>query len=177
VASYILQSFSSEISTVDRRHLAFLVLLLDVLCGVTAPAMAQAPSDSVRFVNPPTLPAPRGYSHVVEVPPGSRTLYIAGQVALDSTGRIVGSGDFRAQTVQVFENLRRALAAGGATFRDVVKLNYYVVDAAQVPALREVRDRYVNTAAPPASTLVEVRRLFRDDVLLEVEAVAIVARR
>jgi enamine deaminase RidA (YjgF/YER057c/UK114 family) len=77
----------------------------------------------------------------------------------------------------VFENLRRALAAGGATFRDVVKLNYYVVDAAQVPVLREVRDRYVNTAAPPASTLVEVRRLFRDDLLLEVEAVAVVPRR
>jgi 2-iminobutanoate/2-iminopropanoate deaminase len=51
------------------------------------------------------------------------------------------------------------------------------VDAAQVPAVREVRDRYVNTAAPPASTLVEVKRLFRDDVLIEVEAVAIVPRR
>jgi enamine deaminase RidA (YjgF/YER057c/UK114 family) len=104
-------------------------------------------------------------------------LYVAGQVALDSAGRVVLAGDFRAQAVQVFENLRRALAAGGSTFRDVVKLNYYVVDAAQVPVLREVRDRYVNTAAPPASTLVEVRRLFRDDMLLEVEAVAIVPRR
>jgi enamine deaminase RidA (YjgF/YER057c/UK114 family) len=161
---------------VGCRYLAFLVLLPGVI-GITAPTFAQAPSDTVRFVNPPTLPASRGYSQVVEVPPGSRVLYLAGQVALDSMGRIVGSGDFRAQAVQVFENLRRALAAGGATFRDVVKLNYYVVDVAQVPALREVRDRYVNTAAPPASTLVEVRRLFRDDVLLEVEAVAIVPRR
>jgi enamine deaminase RidA (YjgF/YER057c/UK114 family) len=159
------------------RYLAFLVLLLGGLCGVTVPALAQAPSDTVRFINPPTLPPTRSYSHVVEVPPGSRVLYLAGQVALDSTGRIVAPGDFRGQTVQVFENLRRALAAGGATFRDVVKLNYYVLDATQVPALREVRDRYVNTAAPPASTLVEVRRLFRDDVLLEVEAVAIVPRR
>ena len=160
----------------DRR-VARLALLLGALCGASAPAIAQAPADTVRFVNPPTLSAPRGYSHVAEVPPGSRMLYLAGQVALDSVGRIVGPGDFRAQAVQVFENLRRALAAGHATFRDVVKLNYYVVDAGQVPVLREVRGRYVNTAAPPASTLVEVRRLFRDDLLLEVEAIAIVPRR
>jgi enamine deaminase RidA (YjgF/YER057c/UK114 family) len=159
------------------RYLVVLAVPLGVLCGVAAPSLAQAPSDTPRFVNPPTLSAPRGYSHVAEVPPGSRLLYLAGQVALDSTGKIVGPGDFRAQAGQVFENLRRALAAGGATFRDVVKLNYYVVDAAQVPVLREVRDRYVNTAAPPASTLVEVRRLFRDDLLLEVEAVAVVPRR
>jgi 2-iminobutanoate/2-iminopropanoate deaminase len=159
------------------RYFVLPVLVLGVLCGGAAPILAQAPSDTLRFVNPPTLPAPRGYSHVVEVPPGSRLLYLAGQVALDSTGRIVAAGDVRAQAVQVFENIRRALAAGGATFKDVVKLNIYVLDATQVQALREVRDRYVNTAAPPASTLVEVRRLFRDDVLLEIEAVAVVPRR
>ena len=99
-------------------------------------------------------------------------LFIAGQVPLDSTGTIVGTGDFGAQAVQVFENLRRALAASGMTFSDVVKLNFYVLDVAQLPTLRAIRDRYVNVASPPASTLVEVRRLFRDDILLEVEAVA-----
>jgi enamine deaminase RidA (YjgF/YER057c/UK114 family) len=143
-------------------------------CASSATALAQTAPDAPRFVNPPTLPPTRGYSHVVEVPAGSRLLYVAGQVALDSTGRLVGAGDFRAQAVQLFENIQRALAAGGASFRDVVKLNYYVVDATQIQSLRDVRDRYVNTAAPPASTLVEVRRLFRDDVLIEVEAVAIV---
>lgn len=152
-------------------------LLVGALLGAAAPAAAQAPRDTVRFVNPPTLPAPHGYSHVVEVPPGSRMVYLAGQVALDSAGRLVGAGDFRVQAVQVFENLRRALAAAGATFRDVVRLNYYVVDASQLAELREVRDRYINTAAPPASTLVEVRRLFRDDVLLEVEATAVISDR
>jgi enamine deaminase RidA (YjgF/YER057c/UK114 family) len=136
-------------------------------------ASAQATSEAPRFINPPTLATPRGYSHVIEVPAGNRLVFIAGQVALDSAGRLVGAGDVRAQATQVFENLRRALAATGATFADVVKLNYYVVDAAQVPVLREVRDRYINAAAPPASTLVEVRRLFRDDVLLEVEATAV----
>jgi enamine deaminase RidA (YjgF/YER057c/UK114 family) len=85
---------------------------------------------------------------------------------------LVGGGDFRAQAHQVFKNLRAGLGAGGAGFADVVKLTFYVVDMSQVPLLREVRDQYVNTAAPPASTLVEVRRLFRDDVLLEIEAVA-----
>ena len=153
-----------------------LCICLTLGCAAT-PAPSLAPSDSVRFVNPRTLALPRGYSHVAEVPSGSRLLFIAGQVALDSVGRIVGQGDFRAQAVQVFENLRRALAGGGATFKDVVKLNFYIVDVTQIPILREVRDRYVNIAAPPASTLVEVRRLFRDDVLLEVEAVAVVHHR
>ena len=123
-------------------------------------------------MNPPALPAPRGYTQLVEVPPGARMLYLSGQVPLDSAGTLVGGGDFRAQAHQVFKNLRVGLAAGGAGFADVVKLTFYVVDMSQVPLLREVRDQYVNTAAPPASTLVEVRRLFREDVLLEIEAVA-----
>jgi enamine deaminase RidA (YjgF/YER057c/UK114 family) len=156
-----------------RRFLMFAYL---ALCAVPALARAQAVAEDPRFLNPPALPPTRGYSHVVEVPAGNRLLYIAGEVPLDSTGRLIGPGDFRAQAVQVFENLRRALAAAGSTFKDVVKLNYYIVDATQVQMVRDVRDRYVNTAAPPASTLVEVRRLFRDDVLIEVEAVAVVPR-
>jgi enamine deaminase RidA (YjgF/YER057c/UK114 family) len=154
-----------------------LLLLAGLLVSVAVPAWAQQPSDAPRFTNPTALPPARGYSQVVVVPPGSRLVYVAGQVALDSTGRLVGLGDFKAQAGQVFENLRLALAAAGATFADVVKLNFYMVDATQLPALREVRDRYVNAAAPPASTLVEVRRLFRDDVLLEIDAVAVVPRR
>lgn len=144
---------------------------------VAVTARAQQSSDAPRFTNPPALPPARGYSHIVEVPPGSRLVYIAGQVALDSTGRLVGPGDFRAQAGQVFENLRLALASVGATFHDVVKLNFYLLDVAQLPTLREVRDGYVNTAAPPASALIEVRRLFREDLLLEIDAVAVVPRR
>jgi enamine deaminase RidA (YjgF/YER057c/UK114 family) len=72
----------------------------------------------------------------------------------------------------VFENLRLVLAASGATFKDVIKLNYYVTDARNLAVLREVRDQFVNSAAPPASTLAEVKGLFRPDVMLEVEAVA-----
>lgn len=158
---------------VYRRRIAVSTLSAVVL-ALSAPATARAQSDGARFLNPPTLAAPRGYSHVATVPPGSTLLFISGQVPLDSTGALVGAGDLRAQTVQVFENLRRALAAGGATFRDVVKITIYMLDASQVGVVREVRADYLNVAAPPASTLAEVRRLFRDDVLVEIEAVAIV---
>jgi enamine deaminase RidA (YjgF/YER057c/UK114 family) len=79
-----------------------------------------------------------------------------------------------AQARQVFENLQATLGSVGASFEQVVKLNLYLVDATQLPVVREVRDQYVNTARPPASTAVEVRRLFSDDFLIEVEAVAIV---
>ncbi len=150
-------------------HFWFLSLLL---LSAAVPASAQS---RPRFLNPPALPAPKGYSHVVEVPAGARLLYLSGQVPLDSTGALVGGTDFRAQAHQVFKNLRAGLAAGGASFADVVKLTFYLVDVKQLPVLREVRDEYLNTSAPPASTLVEVSGLFRDDVLLEIDAVAVVS--
>lgn len=149
-------------------------LFLALLVGVAASVGAQT---RPRFINPPGLPAPRGYTQVVEIPAGQRLIYLSGQVPLDPAGNVVGRGDFRRQAEQVFANLEQALAAAGATFADVVKLNYYVLDVSRLSDLRTVRDRYVNQAAPPASTLVEVRHLFRDDVLLEIEAVAAVVDR
>ncbi len=122
----------------------------------------------VRFINR----APLGYSHVVEAR-GGRTLYIAGQVALDKDGKLVGPGDFRAQVKQVFENLKARLAEGGARFKDVVKLNYYLTDASDLQALRDTRNSYINTEHPPASTLVVVKQLFREEFLVEIEAVAV----
>jgi enamine deaminase RidA (YjgF/YER057c/UK114 family) len=127
---------------------------------------------SASFTNPEGMHRPTGYTHVVEVTAG-RPVYISGQVALDGAGELVGPGDVAAQARQVFENLRAALESVGAGFEQVVKLTFYLVDATQMPAVREVRDRYVDTARPPASTAVEVRRLVRDDLLVEVEAVAI----
>lgn len=125
-----------------------------------------------RFINPETLARPTGYSHVVETK-GSRTIYIAGQIALDHQGNLVGLNDMRAQAEQVFQNLQAALAAVEASFDDVVKLTYYVVDISQMQAVRDVRDRFVNPAQLPASTAVEVRQLVRKEFLLEVEAVAV----
>ena len=127
--------------------------------------------DHLQFLRPDTLAPTPGYAHVVSVT-GGQTINLAGQVALDAAGQLVGPGDFRAQALQVFENLKAALAAAGADFRHVVKLNMYVLDRANLPALREVRDQYVNTEAPPASTLVVVQGLAQEDFLLEVEAIA-----
>ena len=127
---------------------------------------------SANFINPEGMHRPTGYTHVVEVTAG-RPVFISGQVALDGAGELVGPGDVAGQARQVFENLQAALGSVGAGFEQVVKLTFYLVDATQMPAVREVRDRYVDTARPPASTAVEVRRLVRDDLLVEVEAVAI----
>lgn len=126
----------------------------------------------VRFINPITLAKPPGYTHVVEVS-GGRTVYIAGQIALDSSGNIIGRGDFRAQAEQVFANLKAALESVGGSWKDVIKLNMYVTDISQLGALREARDKYVNTATPPVSTLVEVRRLASEELMIEIEAVAV----
>src|SRR5947209_1536634 len=81
----------------------------------------------IQFINPPTLFSPPGFTQVVEIA-GGRTVYIAGQTALDKSFQIVGRGDFRAQAQQVFENLKAALAAVGADFTYVVKLNIYLID-------------------------------------------------
>jgi enamine deaminase RidA (YjgF/YER057c/UK114 family) len=145
-----------------------------VLTFLSIWAHAAAAQDSVRFVNPAALAAPKGYTHEVSVPPGARLVVISGQVALDSAGKVVGVNDMKAQATQVFENLRIALAAVGASFKDVIKLNTYLTSMAQGQAFRDVRDKYVNTAAPPASTTIEVRRLFRDEFLVEVEALVAV---
>jgi len=128
--------------------------------------------ENKRFLSPKTLPPPFGYSHVVDAPAG-RVIYVSGQVPLDAAGQLVGEGDLETQARQVFENLTVALAAAGASWADVVKLSFFVVDVAQIGSVRQVRDEYVNTRQPPASTLIEVSRLFRDDVLIEVDAVAV----
>lgn len=106
--------------------------------------MTQQPGDRrhVKHLNPSTLSTPRGYTHIVEVR-GGRTIYISGQVSLDRAGAVVGAGDLRAQTQQVFENLRLALDAVGATFRDVVKMNVYMLDASQVQVMRDVREKFI----------------------------------
>jgi enamine deaminase RidA (YjgF/YER057c/UK114 family) len=128
-----------------------------------------------RFLNPPAIPAPRGYSHVVETKGPSRTIYLAGQLGMTADGKFAGSpGDFRAQAVQCFENIKAALAAVGATFEHVVKLNNYLVDMAHLPIYLEVRDRYVDTKNPPASTTIQISKLAREGALYEVEAVAVV---
>jgi len=126
------------------------------------------------FLKPDGLSAAKGYTHVVIAHPG-KMVFVSGQVANNPQGQLVGKDDLKAQTVQVFENLKTALAAAGAKFDDVVKITWYVkaYKPEYLGMLRDVRNQYVNQAAPPASTLVGVTSLFQDDYLIEVDAIAV----
>jgi enamine deaminase RidA (YjgF/YER057c/UK114 family) len=127
------------------------------------------------FHNPATLCPTFGWTHVV-ASSGARTIHVSGQVGIDAAGKVVGPGDLKKQTEQAFENIRQALAAVGATFRDVVNTRLYVVNLRPelVPIIREVRSRYVEAAHPPASTLVGVTALVGPEWLIEIEATAVV---
>ncbi len=106
----------------------------------------------LRFINPPTMEKPPGYSHVVEIKGDARIVFFAGQLGVDTSGKFVGApGDFKAQTVQAFENLKAALEAVGANFGHLVKINNYLVDIERnMLAFREVRDRYLVRRRRPA---------------------------
>lgn len=133
---------------------------------------------SNRFSNPRTMPPPRGYTQVVETTGPGRTVYLSGQLGMTPDGMFAGGpGDFRAQATQCFENLKAGLASVGGKFEHVVKITNFFVDMAHLPAFFAVRDRYVNTKAPPASTAIQVGRLARDGALFEVEAVAVIPDR
>jgi enamine deaminase RidA (YjgF/YER057c/UK114 family) len=132
-------------------------------------------SPAVRFVNPPGLAKSPRYSHVAEVSRG-RLIFVSGQVAQDAKGDPVGAGDMKAQTRQVFENLKVALAAASASYKDVVQLTTFIVDIPKnIEAYREVRQEYLSgLPQPPTSTTVGVPALVRAEYLLEVEAIAVV---
>jgi enamine deaminase RidA (YjgF/YER057c/UK114 family) len=133
---------------------------------------------SNNFSNPKTMPAPRGYTQVVETTGPGRTVYLSGQLGMTPGGAFAGApGDFRAQATQCFENLNAGLKSVGAGFEHVVKITNFFVDMAHLPAFFEVRDAYVNTKAPPASTAIQVGRLAREGALFEVEAVAVIPDR
>jgi enamine deaminase RidA (YjgF/YER057c/UK114 family) len=102
-----------------------------------------------------------------------RFVAISGQVALDADGKLVGANDPAAQARQIFENLRRCLAAAGATFDDVVKLTFFVTDMAYVPAVRAARDAHMSPGRLPASSAVQVAGLARPEFLMEIEAYAL----
>ena len=143
------------------------LLLLAVL-----PATGAAQGSSTRYVNPRGLAKPTGYTHVVIAPDG-RTVYVAGQVAYDSTAKVVGAGDFEAQAEQVYGNLRRALESVGGSMGDLVKTTTFITDIQHLPQLREVRARWLSSSQPPANTLLVVSALARPELLIEIEGVAV----
>ncbi|MFI7679688.1 RidA family protein [Actinophytocola sp. NPDC049390] len=129
----------------------------------------------IEFSTPSTLPQPNGYSHVATVGPGSRLVWTSGQVPVAADGTAAPAGDWAAQTRQAMHNVGAALAAAGATWHDVVKLTFYVVDTSELATVRAVRDEFVDVERPPTSSLVQVAGLFRPDLLIEIEAVAAIA--
>ena len=126
--------------------------------------------------NPDTVAAPMGtYSQAVRVETADTVwIHVSGQIAVDVEGTLVGPGDLRAQTRQVFENLKAILAANGATFADVVKIGTYLTTLEDLAEMREIRAEYL-TAEPPASTAVQVVALVVPEALIEIDLVAVVA--
>ncbi|MFH9602954.1 RidA family protein [Streptomyces rochei] len=125
------------------------------------------------------IPAPEGvapaaqYTHVVL---GTGTFVaVSGQLALDEDGKVVGEGDAEAQARQVFENLRRCLAAAGASFDDVVKLTFFVTDMAHMSTIRAARAEHIPGDRLPAASAVQVAALVRPEFLMEIEALAVVS--
>jgi enamine deaminase RidA (YjgF/YER057c/UK114 family) len=136
-------------------------------------------SPNAILFNPETMFIPTaGYSQVAEIRSG-KLVYIAGQVPFDKSGTLVGQEDFLAQAEQVFRNLKSAVEAAEGRLSDIVKLNYFCVEAVDpslIPQILKVRDQFVDVKNPPVSTFVVVKRLVRPEWLIEIEAVAVVNR-
>lgn len=156
------------------KLIIFLGILLAGMAVLSNQHVARGQESGLQALNPPSLPPAHGYSHVVIAPAG-RLVSISGQVAIDSTGAVVGEGDFMAQCVQVFENLDGALRSAGLTFSDVVRTDMFVTSLDHLSDLRECRTRYLPAKDPPTSTLLKVEALFRPELLLEIAVEAVLS--
>lgn len=155
----------------SRRGFVAAAVTMAAVANAGSKAEAQAVSNA-RFFNPEGMSKPAQYSHVVEVTGPTRTIYISGQTGTDASGKV--SPDFRVQATQVYENIRMALASVGAGFEHVVKTNNYLTNIpAQIPILREIRDKYLNKGGLPASTTVQVSGLANPAYMIEVEVIAV----
>jgi reactive intermediate/imine deaminase len=140
--------------------------ILFALAVAFAPSLAGA--QSIERINPDGLSKPATYSHVVKV---GKMLFISGQVAFDSQGKLVGENDMKAQLRQVLENLKTALASQKADFSNVVKINTFTTNIEAYLAAAEIRAEYFKDNRP-ASTLVEISKLARPGLMVEIEAIA-----
>jgi enamine deaminase RidA (YjgF/YER057c/UK114 family) len=135
----------------------------------------QSSTTPTTFSNPSSVSKPKGYSHASVIDLGqSKLVILSGQIALDSSGTLIGKDNLEKQTQQVFVNIRNILKEIGGSMNDVVKLNYYMLDVKQIQVVRNIRDKFINLETPPTSTLVQVSKLFRDDLLIEIEATAVI---
>ena len=104
-------------------------------------------------------------------------IILSGQVPLDNKGELAGKQDLSRQTEQVFQNIKNIVSGLGGTMDNLVRIGIYMIDVSQIQVVRDVRNKFINTRNPPASTLVQVSRLFRDDILIEIEATAIIPKK
>ena len=126
----------------------------------------------IKAVNPPSLPDPSGrYSHAIETPAG-RTLHISGQIALSPNGEVVGRGDIEAQTRAAFDNVRTVLEAAGGAMADVAKMTIFLTRRDDFPTVSRIRSEYFTDPFPACSTVI-VQGLVLPDLLIEVEATAL----
>ena len=172
----MISEFDSATPASRRNVIAAAMTMAAAGAASSGGAQAQTPSN-LRFSNPPGMSTPPTYSHVVEVNGPHRTVYFAGQTGADATGKV--AADFRAQAVQVFENIKAALASVGGNFDNVVKLTSYLTNIeANAAEYRTVRASYFpNRSTLPASTLLQVPRLANSAYLLEVEVIAVLPPR
>lgn len=150
------------------KYLSTIIVLFSIAPNLFAQQVEK------EFINPFRI-KPSGYTHTV-VSASGRTIYISGQVPVNEAGQLVGEGDLKAQTKQVYDNLLYCLRFAGASFEDVVKMTTYVVNykPSDIDIVREVRKGYLSKENPPASTLVGVQSLVNPDYLIEIEAIAVI---
>lgn len=152
----------------------FILPLLLVLF-IARSSFSQSP---LKLVNPNAVATPKGYSHTAQIDLGNATmLLIAGQVPLDKQGNLVGKDDMSKQTEQVFTNIKNIIEEAGGNMNHLAKISIFIRDVSKIQTVRDVRDKFVNIKTPPASTLVEVSKLYRDDVLIEIEATAVIPKK
>jgi enamine deaminase RidA (YjgF/YER057c/UK114 family) len=153
--------------------ITFLLLLFCIQVNVFA-----QDTSVIKFSNPPVVYPGKGYSQKVSVDLGTCTMIVlSGQVAFDKNGNLIGKEDLAKQTEQVFTNIKDIIEDAGGSVNDLIKINYYLLDVNQIQAVRDIRDKYINTKNPPASTLVQVSKLFRNNILIEIEATAIIPKK
>ena len=158
-----------------RTALLGVVVSLSTACVAPTPGNVQHVPEplATRYINPGTLAALPGFTHAVRI---GATLYVSGEVALDSTGELVGRGDLSTQAAQAFHNLTTVLRIGGALPADVAKLTIYVVNYSpgDLDRIRDAAPDFFARRSPPAGIVVGVQALPQEGLLIAVDATAIV---
>lgn len=140
-------------------------------------SFSQSTMNSIEYKNTEKVFTIKGISQSVSIDCGtSNMIFLSGQVPLDVNGNLVGINNVEKQTEQIFKNIEIILKEYGGTGKDIIKLGIFITDISKTPDFRKVRDLYINLQNPPVSSLIEVSKLFRDDVLIEVEATAVIKK-